>query len=96
MKFEIKNPVLRWLAGCGLLVGVIGVVEVIVWILGWLVSLIPGCYEILFSHRTVTPPFDLVVLGTITVCVLALAFMVLLALVYLAERMGDKYFTPSA
>ena len=95
MIFEIKNSVLRWLAGCGLLVGAMVVVGVIIWILGWLANLIPGYYEILFSHRTITPPFDLVVLGIFTVIVLAIAFFVLFVLIYLAERLGDKYFAPS-
>ena len=98
MKFEIKNPVLRWLAGCGLLTGAIGVVGVIVWILSWFVNLMPGYYEILFSHGAgdLTSPFGQVLLGIFTVWVLAVVFIVLLGLIYLAKRLGDKHFTPSA
>ena len=94
MKPEIKNPVLRWLAGCGLLVGIMGIVGVILWIMGWFVNLILGYYEVSYWQITVAAPFDFVLLGILAVCILTIVFIVLLGFIYGAERMGDQYFAP--
>ncbi len=95
MKLKIKNPVLRWLAGCGLLLGKIGVVGVILWIMGWLITFIPGFYEEWWQKTiTVAAPFDLVILGLLVICVLALTFLILSSFFYEAKEMGNQYFDP--
>ncbi len=86
MKLEIKNPVLRLLAGCGLLTGF--------WVVGWLINFIPGYYEWLYWKIIPPIPFDLVVLGFLTALVFIIIVILLVAFLHVAEKIGSHFFSP--
>lgn len=96
MKLEIKNPILRWLAGCGLMAGIVGVVGMIFWGIGWLADFIPGFYNWFFSHKTAIVPFDLLILGFITTVILILVVLCLVFIFSGANEIGNRYFTPKS